>query len=71
MSDIAKVTAVESQGLTRPRCHWIPLGTAGQAARAPSARASTSYCVNGETHFANVDEPSTRRIRRVVGGFSA
>ena len=74
-NDIAQVTAwLESQGLkvdnvARGR-HWINFsGTADQAARTFRTRFH-HYRVNGETHFANVDEPSIpAALEDVVGGF--
>ena len=74
-NDIAQVTAwLESQGLkvdnvARGR-HWINFsGTADQAARTFRTRFH-HYRVNGETHFANVDEPSVpTALADVVGGF--
>ena len=74
-NDIAQVTAwLESQGLkvdnvARGR-HWINFsGTADQAARTFRTRFH-HYRVNGETHFANVDEPSVPvALEDVVGGF--
>ena len=74
-NDIAKATVwLESQGLkvdnvARGR-HWIHFsGTADQAARTFRTRFHR-YLVNGETHFANVDEPSVpAALEDVVGGF--
>ncbi|MCX6629410.1 MAG: protease pro-enzyme activation domain-containing protein [Candidatus Solibacter sp.] len=74
-NDIAKVSAwLESQRLkvdnvARGR-NWINFsGTAGQAARTFRTRFHR-YRVNGETHFANVDEPSVpAALEDVVGGF--
>ena len=75
VSDIAKVTSwLESQGLKVDKVargrHWINFsGTAGQAARTFRTRFHR-YRVNGETHFANVDEPSIpAAFEDVVGGF--
>ena len=75
VSDIAKVTAwLESQGLKVDKVargrHWINFsGTAAQAARTFRTRFHR-YRVNGETHFANVDEPSIpAAFEDVVGGF--
>jgi uncharacterized protein (TIGR03437 family) len=73
--DIAKVTSwVESQGLkvehvARGR-HWVTFsGTADQAARTFRTRFHR-FQVNGQTHFANVDEPSIpSALQDVVGGF--
>ena len=74
-SDIAKVTAwLESQGLKVDKVargrHWINFsGTAAQAARTFRTRFHR-FRVNGETHFANVDEPSVpAALEDVVGGF--
>ncbi len=74
-SDIAKVTAwIESQGLkvdhvARGR-HWVSFsGTADQAARTFRTRFHR-FQVNGQPHFANVDEPSVPdALQAVVGGF--
>src|ERR1039457_4153836 len=74
-NDIAQVTAwPESQGLkvdnvARGR-HWINFsGTADQAGRTFRTRFH-HYRVNGETHFANVDEPSVpTALADVAGGF--
>ena len=74
-NDIAKATAwLESQGLkvdhvARGR-HWITFhGTADEAARAFHTRFH-HYRVNGEMHFANVDELSVpAALAEVVGGF--
>ena len=74
-NDISKATAwLESQGLmvdhvARGR-HWIRFsGTADQAARTFHTRFHR-YRVNGETHFANVDEPSVpAALAGVAGGF--
>ncbi len=74
-SDIAKVTSwVESQGLkvdhvARGR-HWITFsGTADQASRTFRTRFHR-FQVNGQAHFANVDEPSIpAAFQDVVGGF--
>ena len=73
--DIAKVTSwVESQGLkvehvARGR-HWVTFsGTADQAARTFHTRFHR-FQVNGQAHFANVDEPSVpAALQDVVGGF--
>ena len=73
--DIAKVTSwVESQGLkvehvARGR-HWVTFsGTADQAARTFHTRFHR-FQVNGQAHFANVDEPSVPdALQDVVGGF--
>src|ERR1022692_1137865 len=50
--------------------HWIRFsGTADQAARTFHTRFHR-YRVNGETHFANVDEPSVpAALAGVAGGF--
>jgi uncharacterized protein (TIGR03437 family) len=74
-ADIAKVTSwVESQGLKVDRVargrHWITFsGNAGQASRTFRTRFHR-FQVNGQPHFANVDEPSVPdALRDVVGGF--
>ncbi len=74
-NDLAKVTTwLESQGLKVDRVargrHWISFsGTAGQAARAFRTRFHR-FSANGETHFANVDEPSVpAAFEGVVAGF--
>ncbi|MEO8369031.1 MAG: protease pro-enzyme activation domain-containing protein [Candidatus Solibacter sp.] len=73
--DIAKVTSwLESQGLKVDKVargrHWINFsGTAAQASR--TFRTSFHrFTVNGERHFANVDEPQVPAdLEEVVGGF--
>ena len=74
-ADIAKVTSwVESQGLKVDRVargrHWVTFsGTADQASRTFRTRFHR-FQVNGQPHFANVDEPSVPdALRDVVGGF--
>jgi uncharacterized protein (TIGR03437 family) len=73
-NDIAKVTAwLESQGLkvdnvARGR-HWVTFsGTADQAARTFRTQFHR-FRVNGESHFANIDEPSIpAAFESIVGG---
>jgi uncharacterized protein (TIGR03437 family) len=74
-NDIAKVTAwLEAQGLKVDKVargrQWINFsGTADQAGRAFRTRFHR-FSTNGETHFANVDEPSVpAAFEGVVGGF--
>jgi uncharacterized protein (TIGR03437 family) len=74
-NDLAKVISwLESEGLKVDKVargrHWINFsGTAGQAARTFRTRFHR-FRSNGETHFANVDEPSVpAALEGVIGGF--
>ncbi|MEO8597703.1 MAG: protease pro-enzyme activation domain-containing protein [Candidatus Solibacter sp.] len=73
--DLAKVTAwLESQGMKVDKVargrHWINFsGTAAQAERTFRTRFHR-FTVNGEQHFANVDDPQIPEgLEEVVGGF--